>query len=77
MCVRCGTWDLAIDGVEMRWADPVPQAGSYSLSTPFDKLVSMSFARVDEDTIRVTVASGQRDFAFTVSKLGVVARDGR
>lgn len=69
-----GTWDLAIDGVEMRWTDPVPQAGTYSLSTPFDKVVSMSFARVDEDTIRVTVASGQRDFTFTVSKLGVVTR---
>jgi len=72
-----GSWDLAIDGVELRWADPVPQAGTYSLSTPFDKVVSMSFARVDEDTIRVTVASGQQDFAFTVSKLGVVARDER
>jgi len=69
-----GTWDLAIDGVEMRWADPVPQAGTYTLSTPFDKVVDMSFARVDDDTIRVTVASGHRDFTFTVSKLGVVAR---
>jgi hypothetical protein len=72
-----GRWDLAIDGVEMRWADPVPQAGTYTLSTPFDKVVSMSFDRADEDTIRVTVASGQRDFAFNVSKLGVVSRDAR
>jgi len=68
-----GTWDLAIDGVQMRWSDPVPQAGSYSLSTPFDKSVSMSFSRVDEDTIKVTVAGPKRDFSFTVSKLGAIS----
>jgi len=68
-----GTWDLAIDGVQMRWSDPVPQAGSYSLSTPFDKSVSMSFARVDDDTIQVTVAGPKRDFSFNVSKAGAIA----
>jgi len=68
-----GTWDLAIDGVQMRWSDPVPQAGSYSLHTPFDKSVSMSFARVDGDTIEVTVAGAKREFSFTVSKAGVIA----
>jgi hypothetical protein len=68
-----GTWDLAIDGVQMRWTDPVPQAGSYSLHTPFDKSVSMSFSRVDEDTIKVTVAGPKRDFSFTVSKAGAIA----
>ena len=68
-----GNWDLAIDGVQMRWSDPVPQAGSYSLSTPFDKSVSMSFSRVDDDTIQVTVAGPKRDFSFTVSKAGAIA----
>jgi len=68
-----GTWDLAIDGVQMRWSDPVPQAGSYSLSTPFDKTVSMSFSRVDDDTIKVTVAGPKHDFSFTVSKAGAIA----
>ncbi|HEY0463401.1 MAG TPA: hypothetical protein VGC79_04290 [Polyangiaceae bacterium] len=68
-----GTWDLAIDGVQARWSDPVPQAGSYSLSTPFDKSVSMSFSRVDGDTIQVTVAGAKRDFSFTVSKAGAIA----
>lgn len=72
-----GSWELDIDGVRMRWADPIPDMGIYTLSTPFDKTLSMSFARVDEDTIRVTVASGERDFDFTVSKLGVVEREGR
>lgn len=67
-----GSWELAIDGVEMRWADPVPQAGGYTLSTPFGKTVSMTFERADADTIAVTVASGEREFEFTVSKLGAV-----
>ena len=68
-----GTWDLAIDGVQMRWVDPVPQAGTYSLSTPYDKTVSMSFSRVDTDTIKVTVTGPKHDFSFNVSKAGNVA----
>jgi hypothetical protein len=68
-----GHWDLAIDGVQMRWTDPVPQAGSYTLTTPFDKTVSMAFSRVDEDSIKVTVTGPKHEFAFTVSKLGAIA----
>lgn len=68
-----GTWELGIDGVQMRWSDPIPQAGSYSLTTPYDKSVSMSFSRVDVDTIRVTVSGPKRDFSFTVSKAGSIA----
>jgi hypothetical protein len=68
-----GHWGLAIDGVQMRWTDPVPQAGSYTLTTPFAKSVSMAFARVDDDTIKVTVAGPRRSFDFTVSKLGDIA----
>jgi hypothetical protein len=70
-----GHWDLAIDGVQMRWTDPVPQSGSYTLTTPFQKSVSMSFERVDDDTIRVTVAGPKRDFSFTVSKLGGIVEE--
>jgi len=71
-----GHWDLAIDGVQMRWTDPVPQAGSYTLVTPFkDKTVSMSFDRVDDDTIKVTVAGPKKEFSFTVSKLGDIAEE--
>ena len=68
-----GHWDLAIDGVQLRWTDPVPQAGSYTLSTPFDKSVSMAFSRVDADRIRVTVTGPKREFSFDVSKLGAIA----
>jgi hypothetical protein len=68
-----GHWDLAIDAVQMRWTDPVPQSGSYTLTAPFDKTVSMAFARVDDDTIKVTVTGPKRDFSFDVSKLGAIA----
>jgi hypothetical protein len=68
-----GHWDLAIDGVQMRWTDPVPQAGSYTLTTPFDKTVSMAFSRVDDDTIKVTVAGPKHEFSFNVSKVGEIA----
>jgi hypothetical protein len=67
-----GQWDLAINGVEMRWTDPVPQAGSYSLTTPADKSLSLSFLRKDVDTIGVTISSGKREFSFDVTKLGAV-----
>jgi hypothetical protein len=53
----------------MRWDDPVPQAGSYTLVTPDDKTLSLSFSRVDTDTIGVTVEGPKRSFSFDVSKL--------
>jgi hypothetical protein len=68
-----GTWDLSIDAVQMRWADPVPQAGGYSLSTPYGKSVSLAFSRVDSDTIKVTVSGPKHEFSFNVSKAGAVA----
>ena len=62
-------WDLAIDGVEMRWADPVPQAGSYTLEAPSGKTLALSFSRVDADTIEVTVTGPRgRSFSFNVNK---------
>jgi hypothetical protein len=69
-----GHWELAIDGVQMRWTDPVPQAGSYTLATPFDKTVTMAFSRVDADTIKVTVTGPKHEFSFNVSKAGDIAQ---
>lgn len=63
-----GEWSLDIRDVEMRWADPVPQAGAYELSTPFDKAVTLGFMRVDETHIEVTVEGPRREFSFTVSR---------
>ena len=70
---KSGRWDTSINDVEMRWVDPVPQSGSYVLATPFDKSLSMGFERVDEDTIKVTLASGGKSFSFNVNKAGVAS----
>ncbi|HRI70127.1 MAG TPA: hypothetical protein PK156_38115 [Polyangium sp.] len=67
-----GQWDLAIEGVQFRWVDPVPQAGTYSLVSPKDKTITMTFSRVDDATINVTLKSGEKTFLFTVSKTGAV-----
>lgn len=67
-----GTWDLAIRGVEIRWVDPVPQAGSYTLLAPSKRSMTLAFTRVDADTIRVTVSSGARAFNFNVNSVGEV-----
>ncbi|HRI08024.1 MAG TPA: hypothetical protein PKW35_09410 [Nannocystaceae bacterium] len=67
-----GEWDLQIDGVEVRWQDPVPQAGTYTLENPQDKAITMSFARLDEDTIEVTVDGGRRSRIYHVTAAGAV-----
>ena len=67
-----GQWDLTIEGVQFRWVDPVPQAGTYTLVSPKDKTMTMTFSRVDDATIEVTVKSGEKSFLFTVSKSGAV-----
>ncbi|MCA9537388.1 MAG: hypothetical protein KC620_00790 [Myxococcales bacterium] len=60
------TWTLRIEGVELRAVDPLPQAGTYVLETPFDKTLTLSFERVDDRTIKVTASSGKRSFDFNV-----------
>jgi hypothetical protein len=70
-----GTWELDIDHVDWRWEDPVPEAGKYVLTTPKQKTLSLSFERLDADTIEVTVSGAQREFSFKVSKLGDVQGD--
>lgn len=67
-----GQWDLSIEGVQFRWIDPVPQAGVYSLVSPKDKSITMTFSRIDEDTIEVSLKSGEKTYLFNVSKSGAV-----
>jgi hypothetical protein len=69
-----GDWSLAIEDVEMRWIDPVPQAGTYKLTTPKNKEIELGFERKDEDTITVTLAGPKREFVFDVSKTGTATR---
>lgn len=67
-----GVWNLDIEQVEMRWVDPIPQAGRYVLETPANKSIELSFERLDEDTIRATLASGDRSFDFDVTSTGAI-----
>jgi len=66
-----GHWDLSVQGVEVRWSDPAPQAGSFVLTTPKDQTVTMAFSRVDGDSIRVSVTSAGKRFSFVVNKVGI------
>ena len=70
-----GAWDLDINNIELRWIDPVPESGFYELDTPFDKSATLSFSRVDEDTIAVTLASGEKEYSFNVSKSGAISEE--
>ncbi len=68
-----GAWHLDIDDVEVRAIDPVPQDGSYVLDTPRGREITLSFERIDENTIEVTVSGGRRDRVFRVTSSGDVA----
>lgn len=62
-----GRYDLRITDVEMRWVDPVPQDGKYSLATPFGEGLALDFHRSSPQTIDVVVTNGRRQFEFEVS----------
>jgi hypothetical protein len=64
-----GKWDLAIEGVQVRWVDPVPQSGTYRLASPKGRSLELSFSRVDTDTIAVTVKADSKEFTFNVNSL--------
>lgn len=70
-----GELHLDIEDVEIRAQDPVPQDGSYLLTLPSGKELSMSFDRIDADTIEITVEGGRRDHIFRVSSAGDVHED--
>lgn len=70
-----GKWELGIDGVEMRWADPIPQAGSYELTNPAGKTATLTFTRIDEDTIEADFQTGNKEYKFIVNKDGSVEAD--
>lgn len=67
-----GDWHLDIDDVEIRAIDPVPQDGAYVLDTPKGREITLSFERIDADTIEVTVTGGRRDRVFRVTSAGDV-----
>lgn len=62
---KAGHWSLAIDHLDMRWVDPLPQNGSLTLETPFDKTVSASFERTSPTAIRVTLEGPRGSISIT------------
>lgn len=66
---QSGHWDLVMTSVEMRWVDPVPQAGRYTLDTPYGESLSATFTRVGDTQIRVTISGKRRSFDFDVNTL--------
>jgi hypothetical protein len=70
---HAGEWNLAITGVEVRLQDPVPQSGSYQLTTPSNKNLTLSFARQAADVIRVTLTGPKATFSFDVRETGVIS----
>ncbi len=67
-----GDWHLEIEDVEMRAVDPVPQDGAYVLTTANGREITMTFERIDDDTIEVRVTGGRRDRVFRVTSAGDV-----
>lgn len=62
-----GDWHVEIDDVEIRGIDPVPQDGAYVLTQPNGNEVTMTFDRLDADTIEVEVTGGRRDRTFHIT----------
>lgn len=69
---KTGKWDLAINNVEVRWIDPIPQAGSYELTAPGGKKATLSFSRIDASTIEADLVTGKKTYKFIVDKTGKV-----
>ncbi|CAN5518299.1 hypothetical protein BH09MYX1_BH09MYX1_00760 [soil metagenome] len=69
---KTGHYSLGASAIEWRWSDPVPQAGTWVLVTPSDKIVSLAFARVDDTRIKVTFTSGDRKYAFVIAQTGQI-----
>jgi hypothetical protein len=65
-----GKLSLVIEDVEARWIDPVPQAGTMTVSGLPEGAASLGFRRIDDDTIRVTIEGGGKSFAVDVNRLG-------
>ncbi|MEZ4294146.1 MAG: hypothetical protein R3B70_04150 [Polyangiaceae bacterium] len=65
-------WSLVVDKVEVRWVDPIPQAGSYYLTSPNGKEATLTFTRIDEDSIEAKLVTGRKEWVFVVHKSGAI-----
>lgn len=65
-------WDLVFTGVEARWIDPAPQAGTFTVTSPAGKTLDLVFSRVDDTTIRADLVGARTPLAFEITALGQV-----
>ncbi len=66
-----GDWHIEMADLELRLIDPVAQAGTITLTNPDGKELVMTHERQDENTIRVTLTAGSREWVFDVNALGI------
>jgi hypothetical protein len=64
-------WHLDIIDVEFRLQDPVPQAGVYAVTNPEGKVLTLTFERQDEETIRATLEGTREPLLFDINRLGI------
>lgn len=60
-------WHADLDAARLRPEDPLPEEGAYGLTAPNRERAELTFERIDEETIRVTVAGKRRTRAYEVS----------
>jgi hypothetical protein len=65
-------WTLDMTGVEARWIDPAPQAGVLTVTAPNEKQLTITFSRVDDNTIRADLEGTRRPIAFDITALGQI-----
>lgn len=67
-----GDWHLDIDGVELLFTDPVPYTGKYVATNPAGQQLTMSFERLDADTIVVYLEGTIIPLELHVTSTGMV-----
>jgi hypothetical protein len=70
---RGQTWNLAITGIEVHLQDPCPDAGSYALTNPAGKMLTVDFTRRDATSIIVEISNGKNHFSFVVKSAGTIS----
>jgi aspartate carbamoyltransferase catalytic subunit len=48
---------------------------TFTLVSPKDKTITMTFSRVDDATLKATLKSGEKSFVFTIAKTGAVKQE--
>lgn len=71
-----GEWNLAINAVEVKWDYATPRAGSYVLTTPAGKTMTLTYEAIDDTTTRATITGTRAELVFNVTQQGIIAPGG-